>query len=265
MKDFLKNSSNKATEIAANFLSPHNIESITKIAYRFSFEKDHTFHNTLFLMQGNGFYGKVHSDTKKCKNLQKYVGCSLVDLLNDENHLIRLLALDSIFYFQNKKHNKSFYVESDNIIIKHNKFRSILNKCLTIEQDDKVLILGADPIIPYLVYEKTKNIIVTDLSKERIGRHYKIGNSILPIKNAKYNSDYFKKCNLAIVTGMSFSSNTINRIIEFKNETRLIFYLVSCANLARELISTGAEMVISVNFPTLDMPGKTRIDLYNSN
>lgn len=261
----------KAENLVVNLKKQLAVESILRIDQRFLFDHNAVFNNTLYLFQAGGLIGKAYNQDESINNLNlnSYVGRSIDACLRDDNYFIQLLALDCAF---TQKHNpplKTYIIESDNVHDKLNQYMNIVRDNIPIEENERVIVIGADAVIPLALAGRTRNIKVTDLSERRIGKKYKINSttSIAEIEDGGEKSlKYVEQSDLAVVTGMTLSTRTMEEIINVarRSRTRLVFYMVTCANLAEELISEGATTVIANGFPPIDMPGKTVVGIYSS-
>lgn len=262
----------KAEDLVTNSGVQLTVESILSIDQMFLFVNGAVFNNTFFLLNAGKHQGKAYTQDESIRNLNidTYMGRSLEDCLRDDNYFIRLLALDCAFSLKQKVPNKTYIVESDNAHDKLTQYMNIVRDNILVEENERVVVIGADATIPLALTDRTRNLRVTDLSERRIGKKYKTndGAIITEIENGYEKSlEYVKQSDLAIVTGMTFSTNTVEEIIREarKSRTRLAFYMVTCANLAEELISQGASIVIAIGFPPIDIPGKTVVEIYKSN
>lgn len=79
--------------------------------------------------------------------------------------------------------------------------------------------------------------------------------------------DVVANSDVAIVTGMTITTETIDDIIECckQNNTKLIIFAETGANLAQFYIEMGVDSYISETFPFYIFNGTSRIDIYNSN
>jgi hypothetical protein len=70
----------------------------------------------------------------------------------------------------------------------------------------------------------------------------------------------------AIVSGATFSSNTIDSILDTakQHNTDLYFYLETGSNFAPFLIEAGAKFVLAEKFPFYDLPGETLFEIYEA-
>jgi len=77
--------------------------------------------------------------------------------------------------------------------------------------------------------------------------------------------EYVKNCDLAIITGMAISTNTLDDIVEAakRHGTRLVIFAETGANFAEEYCrSVGIDVAISEPFPFYVHQGVSRIEVY---
>jgi uncharacterized protein (DUF4213/DUF364 family) len=129
--------------------------------------------------------------------------------------------------------------------------------------NEKILLVGAVSEIAREIISKKGNLRISDLSKER-ENSYLYGIPI-EVKNG-ITIEIMKEVDTAVITGATFSSGTIDKILEAgkKHNTKMIFYLETANNFGPHLITSGAHKVIAEKFPFYDMPGTTIMEIYSN-
>jgi Putative heavy-metal chelation len=103
--------------------------------------------------------------------------------------------------------------------------------------------------------------VATDFSKQVIGR--KILDTVVISGNDTLAA--VAGANVAVVTGMTIGNGTLGEILRVakKNNTRIVMFAQTGANLGRELIKLGADAVIAEPFPFYNIgSGPTDIICY---
>lgn len=245
------------------------IQNIFKVELNTQFKDNIVFKNVLYVMQSQTYFGKLHSLDKELQSLslENYIGKDVITCLLDKHYLIKLLATDLIFA-DCSNDERTCTIESNNIHDKYSKFGEFYENQFEIKRNDRVLIIGADVIIPRSLFKLSEHIRVTDIDNNRIGRKYDFKNKEIIIEDGhKSNNKYIEESDWIFVTGMTLTNKTADDIIEkaLLNNAKLVFNLTSCSNLANELLNLGIHSVVTVGFPTLDMPGKTLIKILSKN
>jgi len=109
--------------------------------------------------------------------------------------------------------------------------------------------------------ERGLEVFATDLDPKIIGR--KVGD--VRIESGAKTLERVEECDLALVTGMTLSTQTLGGIIDAarKNGTKLMIYAQTGSNFAEEYCSVfGVDVVVSEYFPFYWCPGKSSISIY---
>lgn len=83
------------------------------------------------------------------------------------------------------------------------------------------------------------------------------------IVHGKYTDEIVSKADVAIVTGMTLATNTLDNIIEVAKEynTKLVIFAETGSNLYDFFIEAGVDVVVSEPFPFYIYQGKTEIKI----
>lgn len=75
-----------------------------------------------------------------------------------------------------------------------------------------------------------------------------------------------ESADLALVTGMTLSTNTLDEILSVCNsrQTRLVMFAQTGANFASEYVRRGVDTVVAESFPNYIFPGETLVRVFRS-
>ena len=140
---------------------------------------------------------------------------------------------------------------------------NIRSRLLTqhISTGQKVLLIGAVSEIARDVLKSTKNLSITECGQDSRGT----GMYDIPIEiGADATLKRLGKSDIAIITGATMTSNTIDDILDIgvKHNVDMRFYLETGSGFSRALLRKGAKLVLAESFPFYDMPGTTKMNLY---
>ncbi|MCD4689828.1 hypothetical protein K8S17_00035 [bacterium] len=87
-----------------------------------------------------------------------------------------------------------------------------------------------------------------------------------PIHGQERTVELVEECDVAVMTGMVISTDTMTDILEAakRGGTRLIMFCETGANLCEEYVKLGIHSAIAEPFPFYIFGGTTRIDIYRS-
>lgn len=109
--------------------------------------------------------------------------------------------------------------------------------------------------------EKNYQTFATDLNESIIGKSiHGVG-----IAHGSKTLEYIKNCDLAIITGMTLATDTLDEIVSTGKDygTRFIMFAETGANFAEEYCHTiGIDAVISEPFPFYVHQGISKIEVY---
>lgn len=139
----------------------------------------------------------------------------------------------------------------------------VKNLCLQLKKQPlKVLVVGVIGNFIYLLNKEGYKVTATDFYSSVVGC------SIhgVYVENGSKTLELIEYSDIAIVTGMTLATETIDNIIlaAKKSGTRLIFYCETGANLSSEYCSLGVDVVISERFPFYVFNGESIIDIYRN-
>ncbi len=82
--------------------------------------------------------------------------------------------------------------------------------------------------------------------------------------DGKLTRDKLKDTEYAIVSGMTFVTDTVDGIfkVALQNNVKLIFFMETGSNFGKKLISYGAYKVLSEYFPFYDFYGSTKYEIF---
>jgi len=105
-------------------------------------------------------------------------------------------------------------------------------------------------------------VYATDLDQSIIGREI----AGVQIENGELNEDRIADADLALVTGMVLSTNTVDEIIQWchQYDTKLIIFAETGANFAAAYCRMGVDTAVSEPFPFYIFSGLTKINIYRA-
>ncbi len=131
-------------------------------------------------------------------------------------------------------------------------------------------VLGADPgkvvnvgVIGNIIRMLTQRgieVVGTDEDPLLVGAE--IGG--IPIYDEERTIEFVEECDVAVMTGMIISTDTMEDIFEAarRGGTKLILFCETGANLCEEYVKLGVDSAIAEPFPFYIFGGTTRIDVY---
>lgn len=124
----------------------------------------------------------------------------------------------------------------------------------------KVVNVGVVGDILYGFYKEGTMIVGTDYDPDLIGSKFM---DTVPILDGKNTLSAIKDSDLAIITGMTITTGTIDDIISIANShnTKIIVFAETGANLASYYINKGVHSYLSEHFPFYIYNGHSVIDV----
>lgn len=110
--------------------------------------------------------------------------------------------------------------------------------------------------------ERGYKLLATDRDRSLIGSEVEG----VQVESAEHTLDYVRQADVAVVTGMTLSTNTLGDIIKAKKqaENALIVFAQTGAHLSSLYTDFGADVVFSEPFPFYDFNGRNVIGVYRS-
>jgi hypothetical protein len=104
-------------------------------------------------------------------------------------------------------------------------------------------------------------VFATDLDEQLVGKDL----HGVRVEHGSKTLEYVKSCDIAIVTGMALSTNTLDEILAEaqENGTKILLFAETGANFAEEYCCTiGIDVVVSEPFPFYIFQGVSTIEVY---
>lgn len=204
-----------------------------------------------------------------------------IPILNDEligndaryisagDRSIDIAILDAIYFVFNKTPQKTYTIHGNsnekavaraNIIV--NEVLSLLKDCTPKSERPSVLNIGVVGNIIQILKSNNIDVYATDLDDNLVGRIlYGV-----KVQDESMNKELMEQCDIALVTGMSLSTKTIDMILEAgkENQTKIILFAETGFNFAEEYCKNGIDVVISEPFPFYIFQGMTEINIYRA-
>jgi len=130
-------------------------------------------------------------------------------------------------------------------------------------QNPTISLIGSVGNILSQLTKKYKNIYSTDLDTSLIGQNI----CGIEIEDGNiFSNKRISQSDIAIVTGMTFSTRTFDTILELanKNDVKILMFCQTGSNFAPFLLELGVTGVISELFPFYMFPGITTVKIYRS-
>lgn len=219
---------------------------------------DHVYSDMKFclILLENG-YGFSYYQGDLNFEIGSIVNKKITDVINDElPQPIKVALTDALYCLINIDNKNIKFLQGSLRDKAKQRARCLLDN---IPAESKVLLIGAVSEIIETALEYKIEIQVTDLEKTKID-----STTHVPIVDGAHTLDKLKKSDYAIVTGMVFATDTIDKIMQIakENKVKLIFFMETGANFGNELIRYGATKVLCEYFPFYDFYGNTKYSIY---
>jgi len=109
--------------------------------------------------------------------------------------------------------------------------------------------------------ERDYKVTATDLDENIIGRQM----NGVPIEHGENTLDHVKDCDIAIISGMTLATDTLEEILDVAktNNTKLLMFAETGANFGEEYVEEiGLDVVVSEPFPFYIFQGVSKIDVF---
>jgi hypothetical protein len=184
-----------------------------------------------------------------------------------ESESIKLSVLDAIYSVLIGKPAKSHYITGASFQKSRKRARIVASEVVSLLEESKlkhdyprVLNIGAVGSFVAEFRQRGFEISVTDKSKDEIGRTL----SGVKVESHRQNRRLIEESDVAVVTGMTLSTGTLERIVEDsrKHHTKLVMFAETGANFAQEYCNYGIDVVVSEPFPFYIFSGPSTIRIY---
>lgn len=221
------------------------------------------FNYNVILVQTVG-QGCCYCNSRAFRGEEKIIGADSIKILNKKN-CQSIATLDSIYSSIPKSPAKTYQFEGNSkekaeyrtkIILKE---AELLLKSIN-SNKPKILNIGVVGLLIKGLKERGYSVYATDLDKTLIGQTIH-GVTIEPgILSPKY----VKECDLAIITGMTLSTNTLEGIIDYAHEsgTKLLMFAETGARFGEAYCGLGIDTVVSEPFPFYIFEGISKIEIF---
>jgi len=195
--------------------------------------------------------------------LRQYVGCDFMECeINDI--ALKVSFLDSLygtlFPSTNKKRTISEATSFEKMKWRTQIILGEATRLLGDVKNKKIVNVGVVGDILHAFAENGAEIIGTDYDTSIVGTTIY---GCIPIFNGKSTIKEISESDLAIITGMTITSNTIDEIIEccLNNDVKTIIFAETGANLASYYLNQGIDVYLSEYFPFYIFNGRSVIDV----
>ncbi len=202
---------------------------------------------------------------KDLKLDEYYIGKDAREII-PEKYCISIAVLDSIFS-SIPKQPQQVYELRGNSIEKAIERKSIIVKeaedLLKAEnpREASIVNVGAVGNIVKDLKEKNYSVFATDFDEAIIGKSL----HGVTVEHGSKTLEYVGDCDLAIITGMTISTDSLDEIVETakKHNTKLLVFAETGANFAEEYCQTiGIDVAVSEQYPFYIFQGVSTIEVY---
>lgn len=214
--------------------------------------------NLCLVLLGNA-YGFSYYQGVLGYKIEKIINRSIVDVINEDiPHALKTALADALYCCLEKNNvSNDLGILKGDLRSKAAKRAALLTE--GISPGSKVLLIGAVSEIIELCLEKNFELTVTDLEPSKIRPYMGVR-----VADGKLTLDKLKDTEYAIVSGMTFVTDTVDEIfkVALRNNVKLIFFMETGSNFGKRLINYGAYKVLSEYFPFYDFYGDTRYRVF---
>jgi len=185
--------------------------------------------------------------------------------LKPKERCVEIALLDAVYSVFERRPVLSFTIEGSSIdktdqrtkIVIDEVFRE-LEKSRT--KNRKVVNVGAVGNFIQELKRRDIKTFATDFHSNLVGETL----HDVRIEHGNKTIEYIRKCDLALVTGMTLATGTLEDIIEAAKNygTKLVMFCETGANFAEEYCKYGVDVVISEPFPFYIFQGVSRIEVF---
>jgi len=131
-------------------------------------------------------------------------------------------------------------------------------KC--IEKRPRIVNVGAVGNFIRELRKSNTEVFATDCDPMMIGKEI----HGVTVENSDKTMDFVEESDLALITGMTLSTGTLDQILKVANKygTTVVMFAETGANFAEEYCKYGIDVVISEPFPFYIFQGRSIIDIY---
>jgi len=224
---------------------------------------ERAFHYTYMLAQVLG-QGCCYCSSETCLD-ENIVGKPASDYI-DLKSCVGISVLDAIYASFEKSPAESHELRGNSVQKTHLRNSIIADEverlCDCDERDEIYLLnVGVVGDLVKKLRDRKFNVSATDLDGGIIGRKF----HGVEIEHGEKTMEFVKKSDLAIISGMTIATDTLEQIIEVakENETLLLMFAETGANFGEEYCRKyGIDTVVSEPFPFYIFQGVSTIDIY---
>lgn len=195
--------------------------------------------------------------------LRQYIGCDFRDC-NITDAALKVSVMDSLYgILYPAKNKKQLVINADSFTKMKWRTQIIYDEAQRLlgDKKDKLIVnVGVVGDILHKFEDEGFSVIGTDFDPSIIG-----GDSFgkIPIIDGNETIDVIAKADLAVITGMTIATNTIDDILECceKNNVKSIVFAETGANLASYYIDHGVDVYLSELFPFYIFNGTSEIEI----
>lgn len=201
------------------------------------------------------------------KYLEGLMGKNYLDLKLEDTAL-EVAVLDAIYSTLQREPDRVVEISGNSVDKAEDRARIVAEEAIRLIdykklKNERPLLLNVGVvgnIIKELI-DKDMDVIGTDFDGEIVGK--KLFNKA-DIIHGERTLEMIKKCDVAIITGMTLTTNTLDDIINTAREhnTKLIMFAETGSNLGDFYVENGVDCVVGEPFPFYIFQGKNTINIF---
>lgn len=197
------------------------------------------------------------------EDLKKLMGKNIFDL-NIDDLGIEIALLDSVFASYQPKADLEIELTGNSIEKATTRAELIVNEAMKLVGDKKNPLVANVGVVGNIIkglLDRGVRVVGSDFDKEIVGKKL-FGQTEVFYGN--HTLDWVKESDLAIVTGMTLTTQTLDDIIKVakENNTKIIIFAETGAHLGEFYLNAGVDVVVSEPFPFYIFQGKNIIRVF---
>ncbi|MCT4542631.1 MAG: DUF364 domain-containing protein [Vallitalea sp.] len=223
---------------------------------------ERTFNYKFLVVQNEG-QGSAYSLVRNYPlyKLEQIMGKHYFDLkINDT--ALEIAILDAIYSSRASNNYEIVEIQGNSIEKSVKRAEIIAQETLKLVDTKEVLVVNVGVVgnIIKCLLDHNVNVVGTDFDEKIVGK--KLFDKV-EVMHGDYTNDIIRKADVAIITGMTLATNTLDKIIKTakENDTKTIIFAETGSNLYDFFIDAGIDVVISEPFPFYIYQGKTQIKI----
>lgn len=227
-------------------------------------ENERTFNYTYLLVQTIG-QGCSYCCCGEAFIDSEWIGKDARTLTSDDSCL-RIATLDAILSVFERHPVRSYKIEGSSIAKTDQRTKIVIDEVMSLFEDvsrkrkPRVVNVGVVGNFVRSLVDRGVDVAATDMDESLIGTC--ISGTI--VEDGDCTLPRVSSSDLALVTGMTLTNGTFDRIYEVAKESgaKIVMFNETGANLGESLCKLGVDCVVSEPFPFYIFQGQSVIDIY---